>query len=382
MTLRHDPATKTASLPATMIDPGLRSALNKHPVPTLLLDSQMAIIDANQALESLFNQGLPALVAKPLGKLISWFSTELLTSFIENPEKSLFAYAIDIGLAESKAIVADISIGPSQDHGLRVLAIHPVPVALRSGYRPSGAASRSASAAAAMLAHEIKNPLSGIRGAAQLLGKANGVGDPASLSSLIVGEVDRIAKLIDNMQGFTTDTPPICQPINIYQALSQAKAIAATGFGSHVNFSELFDPSLPLAHANHDATVQILLNLLKNACEAAQHGSRPMVRLATAYRHGLSWASSDGHERRALPIEISVMDNGPGVSDGLLDILFDPFVTTKTDGQGLGLALVEKLTREMGGFVEHDRADGWTRFRLHLPLVPSPSEPTPQSEAM
>lgn len=365
-----------AGEPAGELDPGLRLTLSKHPVPTLLLDRQMAIVDANQALETLFNQGLPSLIAKPLVQLIAWFTTEVVASFIRDPEKSLSAYSIDIDLVDSKAILADISIGPQLEHGLRVMAIHPVPLALRSGTRPAGAASRSATAAAAMLAHEIKNPLSGIRGAAQLLGKANGVGDPASLSSLIVGEVDRIAKLIDNMQGFTTDAPPICGPINIYQALSQAKALAVAGFGSRVQFSELFDPSLPLVHANHDATVQILLNVMKNACEAVQGEPQPMVRLVTAYRHGLSWASNYGHGRRALPIEISVMDNGPGVPDGLLDILFDPFVTTKIDGQGLGLALVEKLTREMGGFVEHDRADGWTRFRLHLPLASSPQSET------
>ena len=113
--------------------------------------------------------------------------------------------------------------------------------------------------------------------------------------------------------------------------------------------------------------VQILLNLMTNACEALAGHDDAVVRLATAYRHGLSIDNGDGRGRIALPIEVSVSDNGPGIPDDIRSDLFAPFVTTKREGRGLGLALVAKLARDMGGTVQHLRDGEWTRFRLHLP---------------
>lgn len=347
--------------------PDTLPAFHGHPVPTLVLDDQGLIVAANHAAEQLLNRPNAALIGKSVQHVIPWYGDHGLSSLLSEPGKSLSAYDVELSIS---GLIADITIGPaSTETGARIVAIHPIPRAGHALHRSPGSAARSAGAAAAMLAHEIKNPLSGIRGAAQLMGKAHPGNDNAALADLIVGEVDRIAKLIDSMQGFTRGAPLTCQPLNIYPAIAQARSIAAQGFADPVRFAEEFDPSLPQVMGNHDAIVQILLNLIKNGYEATSAAPQPMLRLATAYRHGLSWDCGDGRGQLALPVEISVADNGPGIAAELIDVLFDPFVTSKADGQGLGLALVEKLAREMGGFVAHDRLDGWTCFRLHLPFA-------------
>ena len=347
--------------------------MQAHPVATLVLDGDGRIVDVNQAAESLTNRARAALIGRHLGETIPWEEPEGLPRMLAEPSKTVWAYSVELHPDKAHSIFADIALGPlNAASGWRVMAVHPVPRGGRSPFRRPGSAARSAGAAAAMLAHEIKNPLSGIRGAAQLLGKGNPA-NAAALSRLICGEVDRIATLIDGMQGFTRDAPLNRSSINIYPAIGQARGIAAQGFAAHVAFSEDFDPSLPRVLGNHDALVQILINLVKNASEAlsirAETATAPRIRITTAYRHGLSWDSGDGRGHQPLPVEVAVSDNGPGVPDHLVDALFDPFVTGKRDGQGLGLALVDKLMRDMGGVVQHDRSDGWTRFRLHLPVA-------------
>lgn len=339
------------------------------PTAILIIDPAGMIADANQAAEQLLNQSRMALVGRSVDRMVPWPHAGGYAAIRAQPGKTVLAYSLVIPVGGGEAL-ADVALGPAQgEDGWRVLSLHLVPRGGRTPFRKPGASARSAGAAAAMLAHEIKNPLSGIKGAAQLLGKVGQRSDAEALSNLIVGEVDRIAKLIDGMEGFTRDAPLACRAINIYPAIDKARAVARQGFGDFVQFSEEFDPSLPLASANLDALIQILLNLIKNACEAVRDVAAPKIRLSTAFRHGLSWDAEDGRGQRALPIEISVADNGPGVPEAIADALFDPFVTGKSDGQGLGLALVDKLAREMGGFVQYERKAGWTIFVLHLPIA-------------
>ncbi|MEQ1724326.1 MAG: ATP-binding protein [Sphingopyxis sp.] len=344
--------------------------LNTLPVAIVIIGAAGEIVGVNHAAELLFNRSSAALCGLPALDSFGWLSDIGFAALMLEPSKSLSAYTVDLSSFHAECPVADIVIGQaSPPTGQRTLCIHAIPASGRGFYRRQGAAARSASAAAAMLAHEIKNPLSGIKGAAQLLGKGAHGADSATLAQLIVGEVDRIASLIDSMQSFTRDAKPVCTTLNIYPSLTQARDIAAQGFAQHFRISETFDPSLPPVSANHDALVQILLNLLKNAAEAAMPNAAPHIRLTTAYRHGLSRTHGDAGGSAALPIEIAIGDNGAGIDEGVADSLFDPFVTSKADGQGLGLALVEKLMRDMGGFVHHERHDGWTWFRLNLPLA-------------
>ena len=349
------------------------------PTAVLIISRHGLIVDANQAAEQFLNQSRAALTHKSVDALIPWPHPGGFAAVEAQPGKAIWAYSLLIRQEGGVEALADIALGvaqsdPQQSDDWRVLTIHPVPRGGRTPFRKPGSAARSASAAAAMLAHEIKNPLSGIRGAAQLLGKGGPRTDAAALSNLIVGEVDRIAHLIDGMQGFTRDAPLPCRAINIYPAIDQARALAKQGFGAHVRFHEAFDPSLPHISGNLDALIQILINLIKNASEAVNNTPDPRIRLTTAYRHGLSWDAEDGQGQRPLPVEIAIADNGPGVPDAIVDSLFDPFVTGKSEGQGLGLALVDKLAREMGGFVQHERQGTWTVFRLHLPAAATRSD--------
>ncbi|WP_322990871.1 nitrogen regulation protein NR(II) [Hoeflea sp.] len=239
------------------------------------------------------------------------------------------------------------------------------------------AAARSVTGLASMLAHEIKNPLSGIRGAAQLLEMTVGEED-RSLARLIRDETDRIVSLVDRMEIFSDERPVDRTPVNIHSVLDRVKALAKAGFGRNIRFVELYDPSLPAVYANRDQLVQVFLNLVKNAAEAVGDNPDGEIVLTTAYRPGIKLSVAGSRDKVSLPLEFCVQDNGPGVPADLLPHLFDPFVTTKTNGSGLGLALVAKIVGGHGGIVECDSQARKTTFRILMPASPDgrPIEPT------
>lgn len=227
-------------------------------------------------------------------------------------------------------------------------------------------ATRTAGVMAAMLAHEVKNPLSGIRGAAQLL-RDDVSEDQQPLTDLICREVDRVASLLGQVEVFAGGVPGDLQPVNIHEVLQYVMSIAKTGFAQHVAFREKYDPSLPPVLGHRDLLVQLFLNMVKNSAEALQSVARPTITLSTAYRSGQRISIDKTGERLKLPILVSVEDNGPGIPESMRERLFEPFITSKEGGRGLGLAIVAKLATDLGALVELDESTGsGARFVVSL----------------
>ena len=356
--MRHI-ATGTSNLTSLPPEPGIAELMAALPVAMLTVDPTGCVRQANAAAEQLLDRSERLMSGKPLHH------------FLPSPDHGtradhdLAAYDLPIETARGERLRVDFQETRLPEHpGWRVVTLHAVAAAAqRLGHAAGrGGGTRAAVGAAAMLAHEIKNPLSGIRGAAQLMAAGE-------LTTLIVTEVDRIAALIDRMEDFSDTRPLPVEPLNIYPLLGHVRALALAGFAQDVSIDERFDPSLPWVLANRDALTQGLLNLLKNAREAVRDVPEPRLVLATAYRHGMAMRAAPDLPRRPLPIEIAVWDNGPGAPADIVDHLFDPFVSGRAEGQGLGLALVDKLVRDMGSIVQYARegAPARTVLRLLLP---------------
>jgi len=327
------------------------------PVATIVVDPDERIAHANALAEELLRLSERVMRGQPLHAILPP-PTEGRT----RDGQGYAAYDTEIATARGVRMRVDFVEATLADRpGWRIITLHAAAGGRRLGQSPdrTGAA-RAAVGAAAMLAHEIRNPLSGIRGAAQLLG-------PGEWTGLITREVDRIAALIDRMQDFGDTRPLPLEAANIYPLIDHVRSLALAGFARGVPIEERFDPSLPPAQVNRDALTQVLINLLKNARQAVESERRPRIVLATAYRHGITVDGGAGR-RVALPIEICVIDNGPGARADIADHLFDPFVSSRPEGQGLGLALVDKLVRDMGGIVQYAREGEPTMTVLRLLL--------------
>ncbi len=338
--------------------PGFAELLAALPVAVIVVDPEDRIAHANALAEQVLNLSERIMVGQPLSAILR------TPDGAGEPDRHGFAiYDTEIATPRGGRLRVDFVEAQVPDHsGWRTITLHGAGSSRRlvsTADRATG--SRAAIGAAAMLAHEIRNPLSGIRGAAQLLGAGE-------LTSLIVTEVDRVAALIDRMQDFSDTRPLPLAAENIYPLLDHARNVALAGFARGITIEERFDPSLPPACINRDALLQIVINLLKNAREAVRVVRDPRITITTAYRHGVAASVGPGRPRRPLPIEICVVDNGPGPPPDIADHLFDPFVSGRPEGQGLGLALVDKLVRDMEGLVQYARegAPETTVFRLLL----------------
>lgn len=346
------------------------SVLNAIQHPVVLVNADGYISFANWEAESFFGASAAALSRMKIDAVIP-FGSPLLTLIDQVRERraAVSEYRVDLSSPRLGADrLVDIYVAPGMSEPGSVVAFFQERSMADKIDRQltHRAAARSVTGLASMLAHEIKNPLSGIRGAAQLLEMSANDEDRA-LTRLICDETDRIVSLVDRMEVFSDERPVDRQSVNIHSVLDQVKAAAMAGFGRNIRFVENYDPSLPAVHANRDQLVQVFLNLVKNAVEAIGDRRDGEIVLSTAYRPGIRLSVAGTREKISLPLEFCVIDNGPGVPADLIQHLFDPFITTKTNGSGLGLALVAKIIGGHGGIVECDRHQNRTIFRVLMP---------------
>ncbi len=346
--------------------------LNTIRRPVIMIGPEGNITFANADAEDFFRSSAAALSRKTLAHFMPFGSPILaLVDQVRARKAPVNEYRVDVSSPRvGIEKIVDLYVAPVPEFpGSVVVMFQERSMADKIDRQMTHrSAARSVTGLAAMLAHEIKNPLSGIRGAAQLLETAVSDEDRA-LTRLITDETDRIVSLVDRMEIFSDERPIDRYPVNIHVVLDHVKAIAGNGFASQIRIVEDYDPSLPPVYANRDQLIQVFLNLVKNAAEALERVPKAEIRISTAFRPGIRIAVQGVSQRISLPLEIVIEDNGPGIPPDLLPILFDPFVTTKANGSGLGLALVAKIVGDHGGVIDSDSRPGRTRFRVLLPVA-------------
>ena len=339
------------------------------PDPVLVIQEDDVISWVNPAAEQFFGAGAASLRGAPLPALVASDSPMMaLVAMVREHGTGLADHGVEVAGPRLATQRVDIRVSPIHEApGRLVVSIRPRSIAetmdRQLNYR---GAARSVMGIARLLAHEVKNPLSGISGAAQLL-EQNCSEPDRELTQLIRQEADRICALVDQMDQFGEEGSYQTRPVNIHEVLDHVRKLAQGGFGRHIRFTERYDPSLPPAAADRNGLVQVFLNLVKNACEAAPSQGGDIV-ISTAYRHGVRVNVPGTRERMSLPLEVSVTDNGPGIPEELRVHMFDAFVTTKPGGTGLGLALVAKVVRDLRGVVEFESEPRRTIFRVRLPI--------------
>lgn len=351
------------------LDPA--AILDALPGPVLVVDPVGRLAYLNPAAEQFFGASVASLVGRGLDALLPGDSPVFaLVAQVRDHGHSVSEYGIPIDAPRLGYRFVTVELAPYAEVPGSVVMVLQERSAARKIERQLNlrSAARSVTGMVALLAHEVKNPLSGIRGAAQLL--EHGLAPrEREFTRLICEETDRIVGLVDRMEMFANRLPVARRPVNIHEVLERVRRIAKTGFASGVEVVERYDPSLPPVLGDRDFLIQAFLNLIKNAAEAVPQGNGEIV-LATRYQHGVRVADPNGGGSVDLPLVASVQDNGPGIPEDLRDYLFDPFVTSKAGGRGLGLALVAKIIGDHNGAIEFESEPRRTVFRVLLPIAP------------
>ena len=337
------------------------------PEPVMLLTPELVIDTLNMPAQQFWGRSQSAIVGKDLADVLG--PNKELSALCQRALGALSgvrAFDVDVDRRFLGGVRCDVSASVFDDKGRILLLLMPrtSPNQAQS-LNPNLRASEGLHHLVSMLAHEIKNPLAGIKGAAQLIemtADANG----ADLSHLIVEEADRLTALVDQFDFFSNSVQTEMTAVNLHEVLVRVETIARNSFGQHVVFERRYDPSLPEAWGDKDRLVQVLLNIIKNACEALNDIEKPTIVLTTRYEHGNVIMANGGRSSEA-PLTISVRDNGPGIPAEMQPQIFEPFRTGKVNGTGLGLSIVTKILADHQAAIEFTSASGGTEFTLRFP---------------
>jgi two-component system nitrogen regulation sensor histidine kinase GlnL len=344
------------------------------PIPALLIGPDGRITEVNPAGETFLNASSRSLLGQPaLDRLSIDAPMDEAFARARANQSPIFINDVDVTTGERAPVQCNVQVAPMHDNAdYLMLLISPRDIADRLGRSMSvKSAAKSAIGMAEMLAHEIKNPLAGISGAAQLI-SMNANAEDRELTDLIVEETRRIVKLLEQVEQFGNIRPPDRRPVNIHDALDRARKSALVGFAAHMRIVEEYDPSLPATLADPDQLMQVFLNLIKNAAEASK-GKPGVIRLRTFYDLSLRLRRKSGTPS-VLPLTIEIIDDGPGIAPEIAANIFEPFVSGRENGTGLGLALVSKIISDHEGWVQVDSVPGRTAFRVSLPVAPKKPE--------
>ncbi len=345
--------------------------LNALAEPIFVVDEQGQVCYANLAAEQFLATSASSLLGRPLNEILPSDSPVFsLIDLVRLAGQSVSEYGVTIETPKIGSHFVSLEVSAVTDlPGAVAVSIQERSIARKIDHQlVHRNAARSVTAMAAMLAHEVKNPLSGIRGAAQLV-EQNAGPDDQELTRLICDETDRIVALVQKMEMFSDERPLEREAVNIHEVLGHVRLLAQSGFARGVRFVETYDPSLPPVYGNRDLLIQVLINLVKNAAEAAPQEEGEIV-LSTRFQQGVRLTVPGSRARVELPLAVSVTDNGAGIPEDLKAHLFDPFVTAKAGGTGLGLALVAKIIGDHGGVIEFQSEPRKTTFQIMLPQAP------------
>ena len=342
---------------------------NSFPQPCFVINKNFKIVDLNSAVETFFMTSKKRLIGKTINEFLEKGS--LLLKVIDQTilkQAPVVIYDINIFWCKKEFGQLNVYSSPVDNFSENILIVmnfSPKKDRIDKKLLHQNAA-RSVSGLSAMLAHEIRNPLAGISGAAQLLAQ-NADKEDLKFTKLIQSECKRIGNLVSKFEIFGDLGPLVKSNINIHDVIEKTKELAKAGFASHVRFLEDYDPSLPEIEGNFDQLTQVFLNLLKNSSDAVSKNGG-FIKIKTSYQSGIKILSIN-NRMEDLPISISIIDNGEGIPEYLVDKIFEPFVGTKTGGSGLGLSLVSKIIADHGGVIECNSRDNKTYFNLNLPAT-------------
>ncbi len=351
-----------------MSDTSFENIWNALPFPSFVVTPDGQITDANGAAEQLVSTSQRQMRQKVLPQI--FHENSVVVATVQQAVKDLGSvtqYNVDVSIENTSTAVCNVYVSfMNPEYSKLLLVVQPTGVAQKMSQSLTNlSAARSVTAMAAMLAHEIRNPLAGITGASQLLAM-NASDEDIELAEMIGQEAKRIGQLVDRVEHFGDQRPMTPKPVNIHDVLDRAQRAAAAGYASHVDFTVEYDPSLPDTSGDADQLLQVFQNLIKNAAEAVDI-KRGAIKLRTSYNSGVKLAMQ-GNKTQNLPLQIEIIDNGSGVPANLISEVFDPFVTSKSNGTGLGLSLVSKIIAAHGGLVECSSTEGRTVFVVRLPV--------------